>query len=336
MKPEGGPRPKMTEAEMNYQLFKRLREKKQPEDQEVGSRKLLIRGALLLALAGGAYSLWNNDSSDKDSKTSSQKTSNPPKKPSTTEKISINPNDPDGPVVTFNPIPGVYGSIQPEKTCEGIDPVEFSRESLLKKFARVVVQCKGNLRSNGQTDLKCTVPGYKANADLFRELQRIFLETGIVDSNTQKFGKRTFVFHREDGKDGVPMQPVSNFSAPFTAQAKTQAQPHLSHSFTNIPISGDKVDDIGGLATEICQTLVIPKYQKEIYKSEIICNSYNLAVRGAYTGMSYGKYASLARGTAIMLKEGGKRLQFRVLEEQFYINLQKALANKPDILVPAK
>jgi len=253
-----------------------------------------------------------------------------------TRKFDIDHNDPDGVAINFKRIPGEYDSIPAEQTCVIEDPVEFSRRDLFEKFSEVIRGCKGKLQSDGRTFLKCTIPGYRPNSQLFLELEKILLETGMVDSKTLIFEKRTFVFHREDGKDGIPMQDVGNFYASFTKQAKTQVQPGLSHSFSNIPLSGDKSHDVAGLATEICQTLLLPKYPVDPYKSEIICNSYNLAVKCAYSGMSYKEYLKVAKSTDILLQRGGKRLQMQVIEKNIYKRLQAVLGNQPDILVPVR
>jgi len=292
-----------------------------------------VSGGVVVAGGGGTIlSQLLKDEEDSASAPSAEKTS----VPLDTRKVDIDYNDPDGPAFKFKRISGVLDSLPPEQTCVIQDPVEFSRRDLFEKFGEVITGCKGKAQSDGRTYLKCTIPGYKPNSELFSELERIFVETGIVDKNAKIFARRTFVFHREDGKDGIPMPDISNFDAIFTKQAKTQAQPGMSHSFSNIPLSGDKLDDIAGLATEICQTLVIPISIDNPDISETICNSYNVAVKCAYAGMSYKEYNKMAKSTALLLKEGGKKLRAQVFRRDLYKKLEAALANQPDILVPVR
>lgn len=233
----------------------------------------------------------------------------------------------------FKPVPGMLTSLPPVETCGSINDANFARSGTGEKFIQVMNNCEGNLQSNGQTSLKCTIPGFRINGALLIQLENIFKQTGVIGKNTLKFNKRTFVFHREDGKDGIPLEKKTDFEATFTPQAKTQAERHVSHSLTNIPLSGDKLDDISGLATEICQTLVIPKYPKDPYKSEIICNSYGFAVRNAYAEKSYREYKDLTgRMTFYIKEEGGKKLKFEIVSQDTYRKLQAALMSKPDIL----
>jgi len=291
-----------------------------------------------IALAGlGVVASTNSAKDDGDSpKLSSSVSASEPERSQFDEHVSIDPTDPDGPVINFHPVPGHLKSLQATKTCDKVDAVRFARQDIEQKFGSIISGCEGNLRSDGRTFFKCTVPGHKANAQLFLGLEKVFKEAGFVDRSTQTFAKRTFILHREDGKDGVPMGDASSPNASFTKLAKTQALPHVSHSLSSVPLSGDNLTDIKAFATEMCQTLVIPKYPKVVSKSEIICNSYGLTVGCAYSGMSYEKYAELARGSAMLMESGGEQLRFEVFSKAIYDKLRKMLASQPDILVPAK
>lgn len=308
-------------------------------EKEVNDRRKFLQQAIYGAIAIGSAAIFKNDNGTP-KKRINQRNENilhstrTYTSPRPTNSISIDPTDPDGPILKFREMPGVMKSLPPVRSCDGIDEVNFSRRSVFEKFARIIRGCEGNLQRGGNTWLKCTIPGYRINDKLFQVLERIIDMTGF-SVNLPQAEVRNFIFHRKDGKDGIPLADRNNLKTSFTSQARTYMNrrgPLSFHTFTAIPLSGDKASDITSLAVEICQTRMVG--ERNDMKAEITCNAFNLAVRCAYLKIPYRKYIRLVYSTKAMLKDGGEKLKVPALNNRIYAMLQKELANQPDILIP--
>ena len=227
--------------------------------------------------------------------------------------------------VNFRPIPGVYRALGPAKTCD-VDTVAFRNAGPFARYSTIIQRCRGKLQGGGGVFLKTTIPGYHANGGLFSNLDKAFSATGH-SRDLPRVDQRTFVFHRGDGKDGLPGGNLST----FTSQGMTTAQPGLPQSFSSIPLDGNKVKDVGALATEICQSWLMAL---EGAKPEVVCNGYGLAVRSIYSDFSYTQYLQLVDRVAFTISHapGAAELKFEPVKEEIFNALLSTLGGKPDIL----
>ncbi len=231
----------------------------------------------------------------------------------------------------FPPVFGVYKTLPPTKTCN-IEIGEFKRANMSERFSRAVKNCQGRWQKGRNTFLKTTIPGYHADGMLFNQLDSIFNSTGYADDLPQA-AFRTFIFHRSDGKDGLPGGNISFFSP----AASTSIEPNISVTLTSIPLNGDNRGDVAALATEICQSRMVA--ERDDIKAESTCNSFGLAIRCVYGKFPYSKYRALAKDiifvTASDIPNGlnsGTRHRIQPIREKVYQALVGVLGSQPDIL----
>jgi len=231
----------------------------------------------------------------------------------------------------FPPVFGVYKTLPPAETCN-IEIGEFKRANVGERFSRAVKNCQGRWQKGGNTFLKTTIPGYHADGMLFNQLDSIFNSAGYADDLPQA-AFRTFIFHRSDGKDGLPGGNISFFSP----AASTSIEPNISVTLTSIPLNGDKRGDVAALATEICQSRMVA--ERDDVKAESTCNAFGLAIRCIYGKFPYGKYRAIAKDIIFVTDtnipngmSAGQRHKIQPIRKEVYQALVGVLGSQPDIL----
>jgi len=227
--------------------------------------------------------------------------------------------------IRHKPVPGVLKTLTPTRTCD-LDIEALKQMEPLERFMTVGDKCKGKGQAKGPIMLQTTIPGYHADSVLFQGLERIFDSTGY-SSKLPQVAARVFLFHRMDGKDGLPGGNLISFAP----HAMTSAQPGVSMSFSSIPMRGDKSQDISALATEICQSKMLA--EKDQGRAESVCNSYGRAVNSIYDGHSYEQYRQLMLAAKGVMPDG-TRIPFTPYPKEIYELLKVLLKDLPDILVP--
>lgn len=276
-----------------------------------------IGGGLALAGTGTAL-LYGSLSSEKSPSSISQISSGIKKK-----SVPASSNDD----FMLPPVEGILSKLPPTQTCK-VDKSDFVGKDTPSRFAFVMDKCKGRMQKGGKTFLKSTIEGYKINGELIHDLDEIFVSTGN-SKGLPYVEYRTFVFHRKDGQDGLPGGNMVDFKP----NAMTYVHRKTSHSLTTIPLDGDKAHAVSATATEICQTRMLA--EKDDAKAEITCNSFGKAVASIYANINYVGYTKIMRGTAFILEEGEGMHTFEPITREVYGKLEKVLADRPDILIPA-
>lgn len=252
-------------------------------------------------------------------------TSRVSEKPKPKSSSSKNPTHEAYREFSFQSTPGLYSRLTPQQVCNAEED-SFKQMDIAKRFEFVVQDCRTKLQRGGNTFLSVTIPNHRINGALVAELDRALELEGDFKGLPQ-VGQRTFIFSREDGKDGLPGGNLVNFGP----EAQTYVPARVSHSFSSIPLEGDNGADFGALATEMCQTKMLA--EPNHIKAESECNSFGLAVRCIYQGLSYSKYVELANASKMILGDGTELTPDPVKPET-YKKLESDFSSKPDILVP--
>lgn len=223
--------------------------------------------------------------------------------------------------------PGILNKLNPEKSCD-IQLDSFRRLDAGQKFLVLAHKCKGEEYYRNMLHITTTIPGYGVNEELFRDLDDVVMGSGLVKSGEPAIKYRQFILHRMDGKDGLPGGNVVSYELAGISTSRRG----FNHSYSSIPMEGERVKDAGALGKEICRTRLM--LQRNLVDTLTTCSSFEEAIKSTYNGQDYEGYMDGVRNT--VLNAEGKNYSMNPVSPSIYKNLEGRLADHPDVLVEVK